>query len=359
MKKNRSYAFFSEILLDWDRHDNFRTMPWKCEKDPYKIWLSEVILQQTRVEQGLSYYLHFVDQFPDVHHLAKAEETLIFKMWEGLGYYSRCRNLIHTARYVSENLNGQFPQNYEGLIQLKGIGPYTASAIASFAFGELRAVVDGNVIRVLSRIFGLEIPWDTPEGKKKFEDLAQQLIDPTEPGRYNQAIMDFGATICKPRNPDCVTCPFNQKCQAHLHEKVDLLPVKSKRIKVRERWFNYFICHYNNGIYISQRDQKDIWQGLHEFVCIETDQLFTPQKMLGSKQLKMMLTMPYKVVHKSEVFTQKLTHQTIHARFFELSLEQPYQNERFQWIGLKNLRQHAFPRLINSYLEHRPLTSGF
>src|SRR5687767_14335150 len=227
---------FSALLLNWDKEYNSREMPWKGEKDPYRIWISEIILQQTRVEQGLNYYTRFIQAYPDIHMLAGADDKKVFKLWEGLGYYSRCRNLIETARHVSKEFKGEFPDTYEGLKELKGVGPYTASAIASFAFNRPHAVVDGNVFRVLSRLFGISRPVDSADGKKFFTGLANDLMDKNQPGLYNQAIMDFGAVICKPQ-PVCKQCIFSNSCYAFLNNKVQEFPVKEKKISIRKRWF--------------------------------------------------------------------------------------------------------------------------
>lgn len=204
-------------------------MPWKGEKDPYKIWLSEIILQQTRVEQGLSYYNNFIKTFPDIQQLAKAKDEKIFKLWEGLGYYTRCRNLIASARFVAKEKKGKFPDSYEEIKALKGVGPYTAAAISSFAFNLPHAVVDGNVFRVLARVFGIDKPTDTTEGKKYFTQLAEELLDKKRPGLYNQAIMDFGAMICKPASPLCATCCFKKHCIAFQRDRINELPVKEKK----------------------------------------------------------------------------------------------------------------------------------
>jgi len=201
---------FAELLIKWNKKENKRVMPWKGEKDPYKIWLSEIILQQTRVEQGLEYYNRFVKVFPEINKLAKAPDKKIFKLWEGLGYYTRCRNLITTARFIVKEKKGVFPQTYEEIISLKGVGPYTAAAISSFAFNLPHAVVDGNVYRVLSRVFGIKKPVDSTEGKKYFNGLANELLSKEQPGIYNQAIMDFGAIICKPSSPLCTACVFRK-----------------------------------------------------------------------------------------------------------------------------------------------------
>mgnify|MGYP003339694825 CR=1 FL=1 len=219
--KANNYIIFTKQLIKWNRFKNKREMPWKFEKNPYKIWLSEIILQQTRVEQGMSYYLNFIRAYPTVHDLANAEDEAVMKLWEGLGYYSRCRNLLATARFISHNKKGNFPNSYEELVKLKGVGPYTAAAIASFAFQLPYAVVDGNVIRVLSRFFGIDKQANTNEGKKIFQQLAQEVLDKKNPGIYNQAIMDFGATVCKPAQPLCDECVMQNYCSAYQKDMVD------------------------------------------------------------------------------------------------------------------------------------------
>src|SRR5688572_181396 len=243
---------FTRILLKWNRQKNKRRMPWKGEKDPYKIWLSEIILQQTRVEQGLEYYRRFIQKFPDIRRLARADDKVIFKLWEGLGYYSRCRNLISTARFISKELDGRFPDSFHDIRQLSGVGPYTAAAISSFAFNLPYAVVDGNVSRVLSRVFGIEKPIDSTEGKKFLSVLADELLDKNQPGIYNQAIMDFGAVVCKPQVPQCSNCIFKKTCFAFLNDKVKDLPTKSKRITIKERWFNYLVFSEDDVVVIQQ-----------------------------------------------------------------------------------------------------------
>ncbi|HET7896864.1 MAG TPA: A/G-specific adenine glycosylase, partial [Flavisolibacter sp.] len=238
---------FGAELLRWNRYENNRQMPWKGEQDPYKIWLSEVMLQQTRVEQGLKYYQNFIEAFPDVHALAAAPDEKVFKLWEGLGYYSRCRNLIQTARLISSERKGEFPRTYEGVLALKGVGSYTAAAIVSFAYNLPFAVLDGNVFRVLSRIFDKETPIDSTTGKKEFAALAQAVLPTKRAGEYNQAIMDFGATICKPV-PQCSACFFNEKCLSYLSGRQQLLPVKEKKLTLKKRWLNYFIIRCGNEV---------------------------------------------------------------------------------------------------------------
>ena len=268
MIEKQTKTWFRRSLLDWNLNKNDRKMPWKGIKDPYKIWLSEIMLQQTRVEQGMGYYNRFIKAFPTVESLSQATENQIFKLWEGLGYYSRCRNLIATAKKVSFELGGRFPETREGLLSLKGVGPYTAAAIGSFAFGLPLAVVDGNVMRVLSRVLGIKEPVDQPAVKKKIEKYAGELLDDKNPAAYNQAIMDLGAVVCKPQQPACSQCPFQKKCFAHKHELQATLPVKSKKIKSRERFIYYLILEHAGKQLLRKRRGNDIWKGLYEFVLM-------------------------------------------------------------------------------------------
>src|ERR1043165_6651460 len=256
---------FSGKIMTW-YEQNKRDLPWRNTRDPYLIWLSEVILQQTRVDQGMAYYHKFAEAFPTVKDLAKADSDKVMKLWQGLGYYSRARNLHAAAKMVAGKYKGVFPASYEGIKELKGVGDYTAAAIASFAFKLPHAVVDGNVYRVLSRVFGIETPIDSTQGKKEFNKLANELLDISNPADHNQAVMEFGSQFCKPVNPDCKSCFFNTKCFAFKHSKVPELPVKSKKTKVRSRYLNYFIIVDKNGsIFVHKRQKKDIWEGLYEF----------------------------------------------------------------------------------------------
>jgi A/G-specific adenine glycosylase len=341
---------FVEKLLIWNKKKNARQMPWKGEKDPYKIWLSEIILQQTRVEQGLKYYENFIKAFPNVHALAKAPEKKVFKLWEGLGYYSRCCNLITTSKFISNDLKGIFPKDFESILQLKGIGTYTASAISSFAYNLPHAVLDGNVFRVLSRIFDVEIPIDSTDGKKYFSDLAQTILPKKKAGEYNQAIMDFGAVICKPY-PECTTCFFNKNCKAYLTGKQDLLPVKETRIKIRERWLNYFIVRYKDQILIRQRTSKDIWQQLFEFVLIETDNIVPKEKFYQ------LLSKQYGVTGNNltslHAGKQKLSHQLIYFSFFQLGLLKKENVPGFFWVKIPELNKYAFPKSLQEFVTAR------
>lgn len=345
---------FTRLLLKWNREQNTRKMPWKGEKDPYKIWLSEIILQQTRVEQGLAYYKAFIKAFPDVHKLARAPEARVFKLWEGLGYYTRCRNLVASANYISKELKGKFPANYSAIRALKGVGPYTAAAISSFAFNLPHAVVDGNVFRVLARLFGIEKSTDSTEGKKYFTALAEELLDKKQPGPYNQAIMDFGATVCKPAAPLCSSCVFNKSCFAFLNNRVNELPVKQKKIQIRKRWFYYVVPEYKNSIAIRQRTGKDIWQGLYEFPLIETGKETDLEAVLALAAKNGWVNKKDDMIAVSPLYKQQLSHQLIAGRFIRINLnKKPGQFSGLSWVERTRLNKYPFPQFINQYLDKR------
>ena len=349
--KNKN--FFLNTLLAWNETENKREMPWKGEKDPYKIWISEIILQQTRVQQGLAYYNRFIKKFPNIKSLATAPEQEVYKLWEGLGYYSRCRNLIASAKFIDEKLAGKFPEKYEDILALKGIGSYTASAIASFAFNQPYAVVDGNVLRVLSRFFGIQTPIDSTEGKKKYTILARELIDKKNPAKYNQAIMDFGAIVCKPALPLCNQCPFRIHCIAFKKDLISVLPIKEKSIAKKERFFNYLIIENKNKFYVSKRTGKDIWQNLFEFVLIETEKLQTEKDFITSKVFTSFLPRrSYSITKVSKNLKQQLTHQTIHGRFIHIQLQSTVSSlKEYCLVTQKELDLLPFPKFINSYLQ--------
>lgn len=355
-------SFFTQTLLAW-YDPAARPMPWKNERDPYRIWLSEIILQQTRVEQGLPYFLKFLAAFPTVHALAEADENAVFKLWEGLGYYTRARNLMATARRVSRDLNGSFPATYDEILKLPGIGPYTAAAISSFAFGLPHAVLDGNVYRVLARFFALEMPIDSTAGKKIFSQKAAELLDRSQPGRFNQAIMDFGATVCTPQKPACPTCPLREKCLAFQQKKVADLPVKSRAAAKRTRYFHYFIFKKDDETWVRKRSEKDIWRGLFGFPMVEMERLetgraellklagdhFFAEKQAGDPDFLQKMSLG-KI---SETRRQTLSHQQIVAVFSEISLPENclpegVENIKTKQIDLKNM---AFPRLIDLFLQ--------
>ena len=349
----KNKKFFFEIIVKWNRTENKREMPWKGEKDPYKIWVSEIILQQTRVQQGLAYYNRFIKAWPDIKSLAAATEQEVYKLWEGLGYYSRCNNLIASAKYINDKLGGQFPKKYEDILALKGVGNYTAAAIASFAFNQPYAVVDGNVFRVLARFFGIRTPVDTTEGKKLFSELARDLIDKTNPAEYNQAIMDFGAVICKPALPLCDACPLQKKCIAFQKKMINILPVKEKSIRKRERFFNYLIVKESNKFYVKQRTDKDIWQNLYEFILVETKSLIPEKEFLKAKIFTSMFNgNNYKVTKISKAFSQKLTHQTITGKFFHITIKKAgVLLQKYKSVSPKELAMLPFPKFINAYLK--------
>lgn len=335
---------FAHQLLKWNRETNSRQMPWKNEKDPYRIWLSEIILQQTRVEQGLKYYENFTRRFPDVHSLANATDDEVFKCWEGLGYYSRCRNLIASARFISRELNGIFPGDYDSILSLKGVGPYTAAAISSFAYDQPYAVVDGNVYRVLSRIFLIELPVDSTEGKKLFSHLAQEILPKKNPGEYNQAIMDFGAVICKPY-PECAICFFSAHCKAFLAGRQDVLPFKEKKVRIRERWLNYLVLVSKDKVLIHQRSAKDIWQNLFEFLLLETGHDTSDPLLLLENQYGIRVDQVLETVS----FDQKLTHQLLHFTINLVSVHGEKQVPGHNWVKKAELGKYAFPKSLQQF----------
>ena len=353
MKFNKELlSLFPALLMRWNRLQNTRQMPWKGEKDPYKVWLSEIILQQTRVEQGLKYYEKFVSNFPDVHKLAAAKDERVYKLWEGLGYYTRCRNLIESARFISKDLKGKFPSAFDDILALKGVGHYTASAIASFAYNLPHAVVDGNVFRVLSRFFGIKTPIDSTEGKKFFTQLAIELLDKKKPGVYNQALMDFGAVVCKPQVPLCGNCIFNHHCFAFNKDLVDKLPIKEKKLTIKNRWFNYLVIGYQNKIYIRKRTENDIWKDLHEFILIENaNEISIKQVLNKAEKLNILKKNSYKLVSAYPIISQQLTHQKVMGRFIKIQLLKEHDLSGYKAIAPRQLSRYAFPRLINSWLE--------
>ena len=339
---------FSDKLIDWYQ-GNKRDLPWRHTNDPYKVWLSEVILQQTRVAQGLSYYLKFERVFPTVFDLAAAPEELILKNWQGLGYYSRARNMHSTAKQIVDDFDGKFPSSYDELILLKGIGDYTASAIASFCFGKKHAVVDGNVFRVLSRVFGIDTPIDSTIGKKNFKMLAEELICSDRPAIFNQAIMEFGALQCTPKSPDCTSCPLNNTCVAYSLNQVNDLPKKSKKVKKRNRYFEYLVILTSDNTIIQQRKEKDIWAKLFEFPLIEYSEAPDPELVLAD--IGQFLKMDFSVVQKSIPIKHLLSHQNLFVRFWQLELEDPPCNDGFIKVEMHELEQFAFPKVVDNYLK--------
>lgn len=344
----------SAVLADWYGCRK-RDLPWRATRDPYRIWISEVILQQTRVAQGLAYYKRFTERFPDVASLAAAREEEVLKLWQGLGYYSRGRNLRAAAVDIAERFGGRFPQAYEDVRSLKGVGDYTAAAICSLSYDQPYAVVDGNVYRVLARLFNVDLPINGTEGKKYFAALAQELLDEDRPGLHNQAMMEFGALQCVPRSPDCGACPLAGKCLALKHRSVERLPVKSAGKAVKPRWFHYFYVHCGGKTLLSRRGERDIWQGLYEFPLIETTGPADWDTLSGSETFRELFedgVVPLRVV---DMPPHQLSHRVIHARFCEVRLDRlPANMERYLQVEERALGDYAVPRLIELFLEkHR------
>lgn len=342
---------FTEKLLRWHREENGRQMPWKGEKDPYRIWLSEVILQQTRVEQGLAYYERFVQAYPAITALAQAPDAEVFKKWEGLGYYSRCRNMLATARLIAEKYNGFFPKTYAEILALKGVGPYTAAAISSFAYNLPYAVTDGNVMRVLSRFFAIHADISTGAGKKRLADLAQSLLPPKKSALFNQAIMDFGATVCKPMAPLCDACPLASSCLALRRKEVSNLPVKAARPPRKKRFFYYILMEHAGKIAVRQREENDIWRHLHEFYLLETPKAQTATSMIRSAPMAKLIGKGFSLLYESKPYRQLLTHQEISGFFLHIRVKKRPGLDGFEWLTPDQLKEKAFPRFINLFLD--------
>ena len=342
-----------DTLLKW--YDaNHRDLPWRHDPTPYEVWLSEVILQQTRVSQGMEYYLRFIERWPTVVDLAKASEEEVLKMWQGLGYYSRARNLHYCAQQVTSEYKGQFPCDYEKLKKLKGIGKYTAAAITSIAFNLPHAVVDGNVYRVLSRLFDIKTPININEGQKLFAQLAEDLLNRKQPGLHNQALMEFGALHCTPQNPNCLLCPIQAQCLAFDHQTVLQRPVKLQKVKVATRYFNYLVIKTKDGIYLHKRSDNDIWKNLYDFPCIESERLMSVEEIIATEQFNQLIEgLPFTIERTSPIYTHKLTHRTILAQFIEIKLEKKLLRIETKDLFLTpetDLGDFPIPRLIDLYL---------
>ncbi len=340
---------FSNTLIYWYLQ-NKRDLPWRKTKNAYHIWLSEIILQQTRVNQGLGYYNVFVATFPTVYDLAKADEETVLKLWQGLGYYSRARNLHYSAKYIVNELKGKFPENYTDLIKLKGVGDYTASAIASICYDEPTAVVDGNVYRVLARYFGIDITVNSTQGIKYFKQLAQQLIDKKQPGNFNQAIMEFGAIQCKPQNPVCTICLLNSGCVAFEKGIVNILPIKVKKVTIKKRYFNYLIItNQENKTILQQRKNKGIWQNLYEFPLIETSKEIHLEELIASTDFHQIIKdNPHTISLFNKTQTvHKLTHQHLYTKFWIISTNQEITNG----ISWNAFEKFPVPTLLYNFVE--------
>lgn len=337
-------------------------MPWLNEKNAYKIWLSEIILQQTTVAQGTPYYLKFSEKYPTVQDLAAASNDEVMKMWEGLGYYSRARNLHFTAQFITEQYGGKFPDTYDDILKLKGVGTYTAAAIASFAYDLPFAVLDGNVFRVLARFFGLDVPIDSGEGKKTFAALAQIALDKTQPAAYNQAIMNFGATVCTPTAPDCKNCALSLHCTAFQTKRVSELPVKIKKTAKKDLFLQYIIVHSDDYTFIRKRTASDIWRDLYEFPLIETPQFVLDEDEAVSffieNTLKQYVSADFFLIKKSKIYKQVLTHRNVYAVFWEINVDSDFSfsDKNFLKIPYLQLNGYAFPKVIDNFFKDKTLT---
>ena len=340
---------FSNKLINWYLKHK-RSLPWRETTNPYFIWLSEIILQQTQISQGLPYYNAFIEEYPTVFDLAKADEKDVLNLWQGLGYYSRARNLHFTAKHIANELSGVFPDNYNDLLKLKGIGDYTASAIASICFNEVTPVVDGNVYRFLARYFGINTPINSTAAKKEFKAIALNLIDEKNPGDFNQAIMEFGSRQCKPQNPDCNKCIFSSSCLALKDNLVSALPKKNKSNSIKNRYFNYLVfTSDDNRTIIEKRQNKGIWQNLYQFPLVETEKSVKLSELKKTKEfIRLMDKYQYEIHQFNEIdIIHKLSHQHLHTKFWIISIKllQP------KGIRIKDLRDYPFPTLINNFLK--------
>lgn len=342
---------FLQSIYKWYENAR-RNLPWRETSDPYKIWLSEIILQQTRVEQGKKYYLNFVENFPNVEDLARANEDQVLKLWQGLGYYSRARNLHYTAKYISEQLNGKFPAKYSELLKLKGVGPYTAAAIASIAYDLPHPTVDGNVYRVFARYFGIYSPIDSNTGIKEFAALAEELMPQENPGLHNQALMEFGALQCVPKAPDCKACPVAETCYAASKNEVNQLPVKAKQTRQRNRYFYYFLFDFGEFIYMEKRTGNDIWKNLYQLPLVETEVNIPPEEVIEKHVPEILKNCHGEVRRISAQKKHILSHQLIHARVIHISISEcEYLNGSYLKVNKKDISNFAVPRLMELFLD--------
>lgn len=342
---------FSKEIIDWYGL-NKRDLPWRKTKNPYKIWLSEIILQQTKVAQGLPYYQKFCQTFPDVQKLANAKEEEVLKLWQGLGYYSRARNLHFASKQIINSFKGKFPDNYKDIISLKGVGEYTAAAIASFAYKLPHAVVDGNVFRLLSRFYGIDTAINSNSGKKIFSKLAQTVLDKTKADTNNQAIMEFGALMCKPKDPDCNNCPLQEGCKAFQNNEIDKLPVKIKKGKQKKLYFEYLFITNKENTYIKKRVEKGIWQNLYEFPFIEFTESKSEEEVIKSIQNQEFLKqVKFEFVKTSEIHKHILSHRIINGRVWHIEIEEKLKDHQWKEITKNSIIKYPMSRLMEIFLE--------
>jgi len=341
----------SSILIRW-YNENKRDLPWRDTTNPYFIWLSEVILQQTRVVQGYSYFNKFIQKYPTVDLLAKADETEVLKLWQGLGYYSRARNLHAAAKTIVKDYNGIFPKEYKEVLKLKGVGEYTAAAVVSLAYNKPYAVVDGNVYRVLSRIFAIADPIDSTKGKKIFAELAQELLDDSNAGLHNQAIMEFGALQCVPVSPKCDICPASGICMVYAQKKVAEYPKKEGKQKIRNRYFNYFDIHVGDNMFLHQRKKKDIWQNLYELPLVETEKELSIEELQDTEPFKKLFESAVNVkIQYMKQIKHILSHQIILAYFYKAEVTDIQLNGDYIQIKSSDVDEYPVSRLVHKYIE--------
>jgi len=341
---------FPEDIYQWYSIHK-RDLPWRKTSDPYKIWISEIILQQTRVNQGINYYNRFVDEFPTVLELANAPEDQVLKLWQGLGYYTRARNLHFTAKVIVNNFNSVFPSDFETILSLKGIGNYTAAAIASIAFNLPNATVDGNVYRVLTRFFGISTPIDSEKGKSEIQQIANSILPESNAGFHNQALMEFGALQCVPKSPDCKLCPLNHSCYASKNNLTSQLPVKTVKIKQRTRYFYYYIIESQDSLLLQKRTGNDIWKNLHQFPLIESEKELSELEILNLK-IPFLKCRSINFKSVSPPVKHVLTHQTIYARFIQIETESDCVNHtNFIRVNKKDIYKFAVPKLLEQYIK--------
>jgi A/G-specific adenine glycosylase len=340
-------------IINWYSF-NKRELPWRETKDPYLIWVSEIMLQQTRVATAIDYYHRFTNRFPTVSDLAMADEQEVLNLWQGLGYYSRARNLHHAAKTIHSIYKGIFPDTYKEILQLKGIGSYTAAAISSFAYNLPHAVLDGNVFRVLSRIYGVDTPIDTGKGKKEFENLANETMGKAEPEIYNQAIIEFGALQCTPKNPKCEICPVRENCFAFNNNCIDLLPVKSKQIKTKDRYFYFLFVSCEDSFIIQKREQKDIWLNLYQYPLIEKETEKGLEELIMTEEWKGIIgKSKIEILSQSDEIVHKLTHQNLKTRFIHIECPADYFKNSGKYLLIKksDWQEYPFPKLIENHIK--------